>query len=134
MTGELDDVAAQVWRLAGGPADAAGVLTISGPRSVWPAFFDVTGLAAGSVAGAALAAAEFLAARNQTRPQPVSVDNRAACAAFAAERLFTPVGWSRPELWEAAFCRGARAGPDARHCGPGVHEVPGRVRRGGTAH
>ncbi len=100
MTDELDDVAAQVWRSVGGPANVAGVLTISGPRSVWPAFFDVTGLATGSVAVAALAAAEFLAARNETRPQPVSVDSRAACAAFAAERLFTPVGWSRPELWD----------------------------------
>jgi len=42
----------------------------------------------------------LLAARNQTRPRPVSVDSRAACGAFAAERLFTSAGWSRPELWD----------------------------------
>jgi hypothetical protein len=100
MTDELDDVAAQVWRSVGGPANVAGALTISGPRTVWPAFFDVTGLATASVALAALAAAELLAARNEARPQPVSVDSRTACAAFAAEGLFTPVGWSRPELWD----------------------------------
>jgi hypothetical protein len=28
------------------------------------------------------------------------VDSRAACAAFAAEALFTPVGWERPEAWD----------------------------------
>jgi hypothetical protein len=237
MADGLDDVAAQVWRSAGGPADVAGVLTISGPRTVWPAFFDVTGLATASVAAAALAAAEFLAAKNETRPQPVSVDSRAACAAFAAEGLFTPVGWPRPELWDRlagnyraqdgwvrlhtnyryhraaverllgaddrdsvqaaagawkaadfeaavvaaggcaavmhtrqtwlasapgaataaapplsawertlpagttrayrqrpALCRGARAGPDAGHRGPGMHEIPGRLRRAGAAH
>jgi hypothetical protein len=67
---------------------------------VLPAYFDVTGLAAASVACATLAAAEFLAAREVSRPRPVSVDSSAACAAFAAEGLFTPVGWSLPELWD----------------------------------
>jgi hypothetical protein len=28
------------------------------------------------------------------------VDSRVACAAFAAEGLFTPVGWSLPEIWD----------------------------------
>lgn len=27
-------------------------------------------------------------------------DSRAACAAFAAETLFTPVGWSLPDVWD----------------------------------
>jgi CoA transferase family III len=100
MESELDDVAARVWRLAGGSPEVAEVLSISGPRAVLPSYFDVTGLATASVAAAALAAAEFAAARNGTRPKPVSVDTRAASAAFAAEHLFTPVGWSRPGIWD----------------------------------
>ena len=96
----FDDVAARVWRLAGGPSEVAEVLRISGTRTVLPSYFDVTGLAAACVAAAALAAAVHLAARNATRPRPVSVDSRAACAAFAAEGLFTPVGWSLPGLWD----------------------------------
>ncbi len=100
MTAELGDLAARVWRSIGGSPDTAGVLTASGPRAVLPAYFDVTGLATASVAAATLAAAGFLAAREESRPRPVSVDSRAACAAFAAESLFTPVGWSRPEPWD----------------------------------
>jgi hypothetical protein len=67
---------------------------------VLPAAFDVTGLATASVAAATLAAAEFLAARAQSAPREVTVDSQAACAAFAAEGLFTPIGWSRPEIWD----------------------------------
>ena len=65
-----------------------------------PSHFDVTGLATASVAAATLAAAEFLAARNDTPPLPVTVDSRQACAAFAAEGLFTPVGWDLPDIWD----------------------------------
>jgi hypothetical protein len=52
------------------------------------------------VAVATLAAAELLAARRGSRRHAVTVDSRAACAAFAAERLFTPVGWDLPPLWD----------------------------------
>ena len=100
VANELGDLCTRVWRSLGGAADVAEVLTASGPRAVLPAYFDVTGLAAASVACATLAAAEFLAAREVSRPRPVSVDSSAACAAFAAEGLFTPVGWSLPELWD----------------------------------
>ena len=100
VANELGDLCTRVWRSLGGAADVAEVLTASGPRAVLPAYFDVTGLAAASVACATLAAAEFLAAREVSRPRPVSVDSRAACAAFAAEGLFTPVGWSLPEIWD----------------------------------
>ena len=65
-----------------------------------PSPFDVTGLATASVAAATLAAAGFLAAGNDTRPLPVTVDSRQACAAFAAEGLFTPVGWELPAIWD----------------------------------
>jgi hypothetical protein len=97
---ELGDLCARVWRSLGGAADVAWAVSTSGPRAVLSAYFDVTGLATASVAAATLAAAEFLAAREVSRLRPVSVDSRAACAAFAAEGLFTPVGWSRPELWD----------------------------------
>src|ERR1700734_964317 len=90
VANELGDLCTRMWRSLGGAADVAEVLTASGPRAVLPAYFDVTGLAT----------AEFLAAREVSRPRPVSVDSSAACAAFAAEGLFTPVGWSLPELWD----------------------------------
>ena len=78
----------------------SGALTVTGPAAVLPSCFDVTGLATGSVAAATLAAARLLAARRGGAPGRVTVDTRAACAAFAAEGLFTPVGWPRPELWD----------------------------------
>ena len=103
MTAQFNDLAARLWRLAdvpGGGNVPPGDFTATGPRTVLPSFFDVTGLATASVAVATLAAAEFLAARSESRARPVTVDSRAACAAFAAEGLFTPVGWPRPELWD----------------------------------
>src|SRR5271170_4904677 len=97
QTAELSDIAARVWDEVGGPADLLGALTATGPRAVLPSPFDVTGLATASVAAATLAAAEFLAARSGRPPLPVTVDSRQACAAFAAEGLFTPVGWELPD-------------------------------------
>jgi hypothetical protein len=105
-TEPLDEVAARVWAEAGCSRESLQILTISGPRQVLPSYFDVTGLATGSVAAATLAAAEFLATRNASdgaaggRPAEVTVDSRAASAAFAAEGLFTPVGWERPAAWD----------------------------------
>ena len=100
QTAELREIAARVWGEIGGPADLPGALTATGPRTVLPSRFDVTGLATASVAAAMLAAAEFLAIRDDDRPPPVTVDSRQACAAFAAEALFTPVGWERPDIWD----------------------------------
>ena len=97
---ELGDITARVWAEVGGPARLLDLATTGGPRTVLPSRFDVTGLATASVAAATLAAAEFLAARNDTRPRPVTVDSRQACAAFAAEGLFTPVGWDLPDIWD----------------------------------
>ena len=97
---ELSDISARVWSEVGGAGRPAGRCHTGGPRTVLPSHFDVTGLAAASVAAATLAAAEFLAARSDTRPLPVSVDSRQACAAFAAEGLFTPVGWDLPDIWD----------------------------------
>ena len=93
QTAGLSDIATRIWGEVGGPAELPGGLTATGPRIVLPSPFDVTGLATASVAAATMAAAEFLAARSDRRPLPVAVDSRQACAAFAAEGLFTPVGW-----------------------------------------
>src|SRR6202012_3839754 len=82
------------------PAGLLDFVTAGGPRTVLPSHFDVTGLATASVAAAPLAAGEVLAARYGTRPLPVTVDSRQACAAFAAEGLFTPVGWDLPDIWD----------------------------------
>jgi CoA-transferase family III len=100
MTHQLDELAAQVWALAGGAPEVPARLNVSGPRTFLPSAFDVTGLATASVAAAALAAAEYHAARNESPVAAVRVDSRAACAAFAAEGLFTPVGWSLPDIWD----------------------------------
>jgi hypothetical protein len=97
---ELSDITARVWGEVGGPTGLLDSVGTGGPRTVLPSHFDVTGLATASVAAAALAAAEFLAARNDARPRPVTVDSRQACAAFAAEGLFTPVGWDLPDIWD----------------------------------
>ena len=99
-TAGLSDIAARIWGEVGGPADLTGVLTVTGPPAVLPSEFDVTGLATASVAAATMAAAEFLAVGSERRPLPVTVDSRQACAAFAAEGLFTPVGWERPDIWD----------------------------------
>ena len=99
-TAGLSEIAARIWGEAGGRADLPGVLTVTGPRAVLPSPFDVTGLATASVAAATMAAAEFLAVGGDRRPLPVTVDSRQACAAFAAEGLFTPVGWERPDPWD----------------------------------
>ena len=105
MTEALHEVAARIWSEVGGSPESLQALTMTGPRHVLPSYFDVTGLATGSVAAATLAAAEFLATRTaaaagRPRTAAVTVDSRAASAAFASEGLFTPVGWERPEVWD----------------------------------
>ncbi|MDQ0030756.1 CoA transferase [Arthrobacter bambusae] len=104
MDNSFADVASRMWHATGADEDKAGwpaaQLTITGPRAVLPAAFDVTGLATGAVAVATVAAAQFLAARRQSKQPGVTVGSREACAAFASERLFTPVGWTRPPLWD----------------------------------
>jgi hypothetical protein len=100
MSDDITQITARIWHAAGDRADVPERLALTGPRQVLPSVFDVTGLAVASVAAATLAAAEFLAARNGTAPGTVTVDSRAASAAFAAEAMFTPVGWDRPEAWD----------------------------------
>src|ERR1700743_3121192 len=90
---ELQEVAARIWGAAGGPQESLRNLTTTGPRQVLPSYFEVTGLATGAAPAATLAAAEFLAASSAHdagggRLAAVTVDSRAASAAFAAEGLF----------------------------------------------
>jgi hypothetical protein len=82
---------------------------VQGSRTVLPAVFDVTGLAAATVTAATVAAAELLAVRPGAARRPVTVDRRAASAAFVSEALFTPIGWQRPAAWDpvAGDYRGA---------------------------
>ena len=96
------DATSRLWHALGaeGADLAAAQLTTTGPRAVLSAAFDVTGLATGAVAVATVAAGQFLAARRESRQPAVTVDSRESCAAFASERLFTPVGWNRPPLWD----------------------------------
>ena len=73
---------------------------ITGPPVVLTSRYDVTSLAADSVAEATTAAAELLAARTGEPVRAVHVDRVAACAAFAGERLLQPDGWQLPPVWD----------------------------------
>jgi len=86
---------------SGDPGIQTSALSVSGSRVVWPSSFDVTGLAVGAVANATLAAARLWELRNDLGTTPrVFVDSRAACAAFALESRFEPIGWERPPIWD----------------------------------
>jgi crotonobetainyl-CoA:carnitine CoA-transferase CaiB-like acyl-CoA transferase len=101
---DFASVIRQIWNGIGYDGVSAGQtiseLTATGPRVVLPSAFDVTGLATSAVAAASLGAAHLLAARRESAPPSVSVDSRHASAAFAAEALFTPIGWTRPPTWD----------------------------------
>ncbi len=73
---------------------------MTGPPVVLPSRYDVTTLAADAVAAATVEAAELLAARTGEPRRDVRVDRVAACAAFVGERLFRPVGWQLPPIWD----------------------------------
>ncbi len=94
----FDAIAA--WGNPCGAETDLAALRVTGPGAVLRSRFDVTTLAAGSVAVATISAARLLAVRRDSAVPRVTVDTRAACAAFAAERLFTPIGWPRPQLWD----------------------------------
>ena len=97
---ELSEVAARMWSVLDGPMDALERLTTVGSRRVLPSVYDVTGLATGAVAAASLAVAELAAVRSACAPPRVTVDSRAACAAFSSERLLEAVGWELPPIWD----------------------------------
>jgi hypothetical protein len=90
----------ELWAAAGGGADDVAAVALTGAEHMLPSVFDVTGLAAASAAAATLAAARVRAARNGTAVASVTVDRRAASAAFVSEALFSPDGWERPPVWD----------------------------------
>ena len=89
----------RLWSQLDGPADLLADVDVTGPGTVLPAAFDVTGLAAAAVAVAGLALAEYAAAIDGRR-RAVTVDTRSAAAAFRSEALLAPIGWERPPVWD----------------------------------
>lgn len=66
-----------------------------------PSVYDVTGWAQQRIADAAAAAAELDARRRGLpAPEPVDVSPNGAAAAFLAESLFEPLGWTLPPPWD----------------------------------
>ncbi len=96
----MSELPTDVWAAVSGADAGPPDVTVTGPATVLPAAFDVTGLATASVGAAVRAAADLLAARTGETPREASVDTRAACAAFVPERLFTPEGWTLPGAWD----------------------------------
>ena len=95
-----DELTSRLWQGISGRHIEPGAVRVTGPERVLPSVFDVTALAASTVAVATLAAAEFLAVRGGKPLAAVSVDRRGASAAFVCEALFAPSGWERPGFWD----------------------------------
>jgi hypothetical protein len=95
----MRDVAAHLWSLLGGESAMLDQLELVGDRRVLPSVFDVTAVATAAVGVATLAVAELGAARGG-RADVAVVGTREAAAAFRCERLFTPLGWSLPPMWD----------------------------------
>lgn len=96
----MREIAARLWSLLGGDPPVLARLELVGDQRLLPSAFDVTGLAAGAVGVATLAAAELQATRNGRDIEPAGVTTRAASAAFRCESLFVPEGWELPPIWD----------------------------------
>jgi CoA-transferase family III len=83
---------ARIWAALDGPPGALESLRVSGTGDL-PSAFAVTGLAAGSVAAAALALAEVAGSA-----EPVTIDRRLASFWFASS--IRPEGWRVPAPWD----------------------------------
>lgn len=88
----------ELWRLGGGPAAALERVTLIGDDPVLPGPFRVGTAALATIGAAGLAATE-LRRLSTGRAQTVSVDIRAAAAAFRSERYLRVEGAAAPELW-----------------------------------
>lgn len=93
-------LAERLWAAAGGDPAAPDRLTITGKSQILPSLYDVTGLAASATAAAVLGVTEVQAVR-QGRASRVTIDTRAACAAFRSEHLLSPIGWELLPIWDA---------------------------------
>lgn len=90
----------QLWAALGGSPGTAPQVEFSGPETVLGSRFDVTGLAAHTVAAATAAVAHLHAVHTGTAVRPVRIDRRAASAAFVSQSLLRPMGWSLPPTWD----------------------------------
>ncbi len=86
-----------VWSALELPVASLDALTVVGEGAL-PSYFDVTGLATASVGAAALAVRELMLAQGLA-PGGVTVDRRLASLWFGWS--IHPVGWERPQLWDA---------------------------------
>jgi crotonobetainyl-CoA:carnitine CoA-transferase CaiB-like acyl-CoA transferase len=86
----------ELWSACGGRHDAPRRITLRGFGNL-PSAFDVSDLAAASIAVAGLAVSEWIAARSSTAPS-VDVDRRLASFWFATS--LRPEGWKLPSPWD----------------------------------
>ena len=95
MTGNLtaQRILRDIWAALDGDAAFPGAVTFAGDGSL-PSAFAVSDLAAGTVAAAALAAAEYAG----VAASAVTVDRRLASFWFGWS--FKPDGWKTPEPWD----------------------------------
>ncbi|HEU5324155.1 MAG TPA: CoA transferase [Methylomirabilota bacterium] len=89
---------AHVWRLVGGDARALGQVRLTGTEPALPGRFRVGTAAVATIAAAGLGAAELWRERGGRR-QAVTVDMRAAAAAFRSERCLRLGGAAPPDPW-----------------------------------
>lgn len=93
------ELARRLWSELGGPAQALERVEFTGPAGGLPSRFEVSALAAASVAVATLAIADFSSLREK-RERKVIVDRRLASAAFRCEHHMKPQGWELAALWD----------------------------------
>jgi hypothetical protein len=86
----------ELWTACGGRPDAPRRVTLRGSGDLTSAF-EVSALAAASVAAAGLAVSEWIAARSSSEPG-VDVDRRLASFWFATS--LRPEGWRLPSPWD----------------------------------
>ncbi|KAA1421957.1 acyl-CoA transferase [Nocardioides humilatus] len=94
-----ETLARHIWHRIGGSPQSFDRLELTGPRTVLPSSYDVTGLAVASVAAATLGVADAIAP--QSSPPLVRVNSLDACSSFLSERRLTPLGWDLPPAWDA---------------------------------
>jgi hypothetical protein len=93
------ELAARLWADLGGPPQALERIEFTGPAGGLPSRFEVSALAAASVAVATLAIADFSSLRDK-RERKVLVNRRFASAAFRCEHYMKPQGWELAALWD----------------------------------
>jgi hypothetical protein len=97
------DLAGRLWTELGGAPAALERIAFTGAPGGLPSRFEVSALAAASIAVATLAVAEFFSHRSPSgagKPRKVLIDRRLASAAFRCEHYMQPQGWKLGALWD----------------------------------